>query len=251
MADATLRDLTAATDIAATDVLVIQNTDSDGAYYKITGANFNNALESGGGIALSLAAAQVAAAGADTRVQYNNGGARGGDAEVTWDNSGKALTVGAKVVFGDGDSGVAEITDDLVWFFTPSSSPLLVSSGSLYSGESGSGALLDEAASSTNPTIVLNQNGTDTGVGLAAADKLSLIAGGLELARLSESTKDQVMFYCPPIGGKSDFTIKNRIRNSWFTNGFGFFVDEDNDKLEFWARYSNGDTVKNHELALA
>jgi hypothetical protein len=242
MADATLRDLTAATDIAATDVLVIQNTRSDGAYYKITGTNFAGALESGGGIELSLAAAQVPAAGADTRVQYNNGGARGGDATQ--------LKL-PKVVFGDGDSGVSEQTDDIVLFFTPSSSPLLVSSGSLYSGESGSGALLDEAASSTNPTIVPNQGDTDTGVGLAAADKLSLIAGGLELARLSESTKDQVMFYCPPLGGKGDFTIKNYIRNNWFTNGFGFFVDEDNDKLEFWARYSNGTTVKNHELALA
>ena len=265
MADATLRDLTAATDIAATDVLVLQYTDSDGAYDKITGTNFGDALESGGGIALSLAAAQVAAAGADTRVQYNNGGARGGDAEVTWDNSGKALTLGAvtattqlklpKVVFGDGDSGISEITDDVVWFFTPSSSPLLVSSGSLYSGEPGSGSLLNEASSSTNPTLVPNQADQDTGIGDSSwgahDDAPSLIAGGKLFLGAVEATTDEVLVHAPAIGGRGNAAIRNHVRTKHFPSSLTFFVDESNHKLEFWALYANGVTVKRNELALA
>jgi hypothetical protein len=274
MANATLRDLTAATDIAATDVLVIQNTDLDGAYYKITGTNFGGALESGGGIELSLAAAQAAAAGADTRIQYNNGTARGGDAEVTWDNSGKALTVGAvtattqlklpqsadpatpTLAFGDGDTGLYEQSNNTLRFATGASGSLVVDSGSVYmQGVSGfqiRGGLQDEAASATNPTLTPLSSDLDTGVGLAAADKLSLIAGGVELSRLSESATDQVMFYVPKvslIGG--DLNIKQNIRDNWFASSFGMYVDETNHKLEFWAMYADGTTAKKHELALA
>jgi hypothetical protein len=270
MANATLRDLTAATDIAATDVLVLQNTDSDDAYYKITGANFNNALESGGGIALSLASAQVAAAGADTRVQYNNGGARGGDAEVTWDNSGKALTVGAvtattqlklpasydpaspTLAFGDGDSGMFTTGGGGAVHFAVGGNFLAwVSSGKVQIDNSARNpAILDEASSATNPTVVPVGGDTNTGVGLAAADKLSLIAGGVELARLSESAKDQVMFICRR-SNPSSIATRAHITASWFTSSIGFFVNETTDKLEFWARYSGGVTVKKHSLALA
>lgn len=47
--------------------------------------------------------------------------------------------------------------------------------------------LLNEAATSTNPTLIPNRADTDTGLGWQAADVLSLIAGSVEGLRLTES----------------------------------------------------------------
>ena len=44
-------------------------------------------------------------------------------------------------------------------------------------------ALLNEAASATNPTLVPNKADPDTGIGWSAADELSVIAGGTEVGR--------------------------------------------------------------------
>ena len=43
--------------------------------------------------------------------------------------------------------------------------------------------LQNEAASSTNPTVIPNKTDPDTGIGSAGADQLSLIAGGVEAVR--------------------------------------------------------------------
>jgi hypothetical protein len=270
MANATLRDLSADTSIATTDVLPKQGT--SGALKKVTGTTVKSELQSGGSIALSLAADQVAAAGADTRIQYNNGTARGGDAEVTWDNSGKALTVGAvttttqlklpadnspgspALAFGDGDSGIFDIGSGVLKFAIAGVDSGGIASSELWleSGGAQTTKIVDEAASSTNPTLTPYGGDTNTGVGLAAADQLSLIAGGVELARMSESATDQVMFYAPKASlAGGDFGIKQNIRTSWFASSFGLYVDESAHKLEFWALYADGTTAKKHELALA
>ena len=44
----------------------------------------------------------TAAAGADTQVQYNNGGSLAGSADLTWDDSGKELGVGGDINLDDG-----------------------------------------------------------------------------------------------------------------------------------------------------
>jgi hypothetical protein len=267
MANATLRDLSAATDIAATDVLVIQNTDSDGAYYKITGTNFAGALESGGGIELSLAAAQVPAAGADTRVQYNNGGARGGDAEVTWDNSGKALTVGAVTVttqlilpqandpgtptlaFGDGDSGLYEQSDDVIRFATGGGGSLIVGGGRAYMYGSGAfrGGLQDEAASNTNPTLTPRAGDQDTGFGRASSDVLSLPVGGVNMFNASEQAQDAANIRADPLPPRMSSIVYGKVPTSFMT----FVIDEDNNELEFWVKYSDGTAIKSGAVALA
>jgi hypothetical protein len=46
---------------------------------------------------------------------------------------------------------------------------------------------LNEAASPTNPTFAPNKTDPDTGIGWAAANHMSLIAGGVEVARLASS----------------------------------------------------------------
>lgn len=256
MADATLRDLSAVTDIAATDVLPKQGT--TGALKKITGTNFGASFESGGGIELSLAAAQAAAAGADTRLQYNNGGARGGDQDLTWDNSGKALTLGAVTVatqlklpqsydpvsptlaFGDGDSGLFSTGSGVIHIGIAGGLLFFNSSGKIQIDPTASRpAILDEAASGTNPTLSPVGGDPSTGIGTQAADKLSLIAGDVELARASESTQDAFMFFV------DDFGIVRYAQNELkadaqdFQNGCIIWVDESANKLYFATRYSS------------
>jgi hypothetical protein len=40
--------------------------------------------------------------GSDTQVQFNDGGAFGGDADLTWDDTGKVLGVGGDIDLDDG-----------------------------------------------------------------------------------------------------------------------------------------------------
>jgi len=54
----------------------------------------------------------TAAAGADTQVQYNNGGSLAGSADLTWDDSGKELGVGGDINLDDG--GAYETTVQVV-----------------------------------------------------------------------------------------------------------------------------------------
>jgi hypothetical protein len=54
----------------------------------------------------------TAAAGADTQVQYNNGGSLAGSADLTWDDSGKELGVGGDINLDDG--GTYETTVQVI-----------------------------------------------------------------------------------------------------------------------------------------
>jgi len=61
-------------------------------------------------------------------------------------------------------------------------------SGESLTGEDAAGpSIVDEASSATNPTLIPNKSDLDTGVGSAAADQLSLIAGGVEGLRVTET----------------------------------------------------------------
>jgi len=63
-----------------------------------------------------------------------------------------------------------------------------ISLGVSLSGENAAGpSILNEAATSTNPTLVPNKADPDTGVGWSAADKLSLITGGAEAVHIDDS----------------------------------------------------------------
>ena len=91
------------------------------------------------------------------------------------------------LAFGDGDTGFLEYLDD----------SLKISIGgdlewgiglNLMGSDSGSGpGMLNVEASSTAPTLAPYNTDIDTGIGRAAADALSLIAGGVEGIRITES----------------------------------------------------------------
>ena len=87
------------------------------------------------------------------------------------------------LVFGDGDSGFYEGSDNTIYVSIAGSDKFVFSPGyfGFYSG------ILKEVATTTNPNVVAAVSDLDTGLGHAADDQLSLIAGGVEGIRLSET----------------------------------------------------------------
>ena len=88
--------------------------------------------------------------------------------------------------------------DGLALTINATSGGLVMSSGSGPIGFAAASTpqMLNEGATGTNPTVIPNKGDSDTGIGLATLDGLSLIAGGVEVARLQEVTGD-VQFILP------------------------------------------------------
>lgn len=94
------------------------------------------------------------------------------------------------ISFGDGDSGFYEVGDDTIGFSTAANIRFKLS-GNGFQGDNATAAqILNEPATSTNPTLVPNRADMDTGIGHAATDSLSLIAGGVEAQRLTETLRE-------------------------------------------------------------
>jgi hypothetical protein len=100
------------------------------------------------------------------------------------DNNQAAPTL----AFGDGNTGFFESSDNTLVVTTGAVQKFEWNSNFYRGVTSGSGALANEVASTTNPTLLPSSSDTDTGIGLAAADQVSIIGGGVELARAVEAT---------------------------------------------------------------
>ena len=87
--------------------------------------------------------------------------------------------------FGDGDTGFYESSDDVLVFAAGGVKRFVISSDEIYS-DTGRSGFRNTLATATLPNILPNADDTDTGVGRAAADALSLIAGGIEGHRITE-----------------------------------------------------------------
>lgn len=126
----------------------------------------------------------------------------GGVSKASIDNAGqlrldKAQTFGATtgLMLGDGDTGFYEyIVDDnlilamggnLTYNFTTSSFRSNLVSTGFY-------ILANQGATSTRPTFAPSKSDDNTGLGWAGADQLSLIAGGIEGARIEEGNNGTV-----------------------------------------------------------
>ncbi len=91
------------------------------------------------------------------------------------------------LAFGDGDTGFYQALDNAIAVSIGGNYTWQISASLFGSGASGQPALLRETVSATNPVLVPDKDDPDTGVGHAAADQLSLVAGGFEGLRLTES----------------------------------------------------------------
>jgi len=106
------------------------------------------------------------------------------------------------LAFGDGDSGFFEESDDTItvtlggtahWDFNFAT----------FRGNSGV-SMVDSAPTATAPNIRPGNADNNTGIGSAAADQLSLIAGGIEMLRLVETgvaSTDQILLRNAGVGG--------------------------------------------------
>ena len=98
--------------------------------------------------------------------------------------------VSPTLAFGDGDSGFYETNDDEITVGI-AGAPISIWSGTAYSGgtTTANPSMLSEVSSATNPVWSFVSD-NDTGIGRGAADGLSLIAGGVEVARATTTSLD-------------------------------------------------------------
>lgn len=100
------------------------------------------------------------------------------------------LTTGLnqKLILDDDlDSYIQCTADDQCSLYASGNVALTWRAGSIETA-SGRSGLMNEVPNATNPTVVPSTNDPDTGLGTSGADCLSLVAGGVEVARLCEST---------------------------------------------------------------
>jgi hypothetical protein len=91
------------------------------------------------------------------------------------------------LAFGDGDTGFYEVSDDNIRVANAGAFTWNIQAGQI-SSQLGA-AILNETPTSTNPTVIPERTDTDTGMGRASGNQLSLITGGTEAIRIDSSQK--------------------------------------------------------------
>ncbi len=89
--------------------------------------------------------------------------------------------------FGDGDTGFYESSDNQIRVALSGISRFYFFADQFFAATATGAGILDKAALATTPTILPSRVDTDTGIGSAALDQLSLIAGGVEGIRITEA----------------------------------------------------------------
>ncbi len=120
-------------------------------------------------------------------------------AAITLESGNLSLTSGAHLklpqvnepatptlAFGDGDSGLYEAVDDTLVVAINGVANITFNATSLHAASTVSWRLLQVTSTATVPNILSTYSDTDTGIGSAGADILSLIAGAVEGHRITE-----------------------------------------------------------------
>jgi len=89
--------------------------------------------------------------------------------------------------FGDGDTGFYENADDSITFSSLGVARLHLTTDGFQANSATGPRIRNLATTSTTPVFCPNKADTDTGIGSAAADQLSLIAGGSEAFRVDSN----------------------------------------------------------------
>lgn len=93
------------------------------------------------------------------------------------------------LAIGDGDTGFYETFDDVLFLAIGGVNRFIWAdaANSLQGAVTGAGSLRNEVASAINPTLGPRNDDADTGIGSSGADSVSIIGGGVELLRASET----------------------------------------------------------------
>ena len=124
------------------------------------------------------------------QVIKNANDAKGFQVIIDGDNvSGSAVTPSLRI--GSGQTGFFNYNASLFGLSLSGVLEYVWSSSIFYANQTNGPAMINETASATNPVWAFDAD-TDTGVGRAGADQLSLIAGGVEGIRITE-TSSQIL----------------------------------------------------------
>jgi len=92
------------------------------------------------------------------------------------------------------DTGIGWAASDTLSFIMGGAQAFSMSTAGMSAQNATGPRVLNEAATATNPTLLPNKSDADTGIGWAVADTLSLIAGGVEGARVEAAQFTMVNF---------------------------------------------------------
>ena len=136
--------------------------------------------------------------------------------------------------FGDANTGFYESADNQLSISCSAEKCWTFTFSSFFSSTVGSISILRSAATDTSPAYAFLTD-TDTGVGRAGADQLSLIAGGLEGIRVHEDTSCWIVQRTPATAA-ADATL--------IASSTSFYLDESSSNLMVKVKYADGSTVK-------
>ena len=111
-----------------------------------------------------------------------------GDPNFTWDGSHLVLpslndAVTPTLAFGDGDTGFYELADDVLNISVVGTARFQFTANQFQAVTGAGGAIYNETASATNPTLLPNKGGTSTGIGAVDGNSLSIISAAIEAKR--------------------------------------------------------------------
>jgi len=126
--------------------------------------------------------------------------------------------------FGDGDTGFYEGVDDLFRVAIGGVAQWAWSGATFIGNTGGSAAIRNVVASATVPSVHPASNDLDTGLGHSAADQLSIVAGGVEIARAVESPGANQLIIAPGVTQNAPTTPSLAFGDG----NTGFFESADN-----------------------
>lgn len=117
-----------------------------------------------------------------------------GNSTYKWQsiNVGQGTSSNPSIAFGDGDTGIYETSDDILWLELGGTSRYEFTSTHFSIRGGNSPQLNSQPNSYIIPKYVFNSDG-DTGMGTGSDDNLSLIAGGKEMLRLYEGDSNKII----------------------------------------------------------
>jgi len=142
---------------------------------------------------------------------------RQGDPNTGVSNAGDdriALTAGGVMAIRAIEAASAITSIDL---FGPT-----IVTGSVRVTDAAGPVMLNEAVTGTNPTLIPNRADDDTGIGWTSADRLSIVAGGAEIARFVEDGAGNNQLIIPQVGNNPALPSL-----AWGDGDTGFFENPD------------------------
>ncbi|MCK5520315.1 MAG: hypothetical protein KAI81_04320 [Candidatus Marinimicrobia bacterium] len=91
------------------------------------------------------------------------------------------------ISFGDGDSGFYEGADDIIGISIAGIAEFVIENDKIRAINAAGPVLLNEGCTATNPTLIPDRSDLDTGISSNGSNQLSLIAGGDEALRITET----------------------------------------------------------------